>query len=679
MNCIFRWAQFSDIHFQTKSPCFNTKLLRDDLPSFLEENVAKCDAMILSGDFRFAKDNEDNPQRVIEYIGQLMRSLGIDSSSNVFTVPGNHDLNRSNVQRMVAQKTQSEYDPNKGIVEKDVLESLLSYFTFYNKMHEMLKDGSKWSTENPHCLIELKRCNLLLLNTALTACCDEDHERLIVGSSFIDSLICNCNKTKPIIAVGHHSIKELSPYEQKAITKYFDQKNIKLYLCGHSHEQWFDSFGESGREITVGCMMQTDNSVTACFGVGELMEDGSVKYSGYKWDIDQKTWFECPTFRKEYSSLYSIISEEKSSIEMETTKKLEKISNPFTIMGYSLLGPLGSDGIKYYWKKSNTIIESIAMNRRLKNSTVHDDMKTSAYTISTSLGCVLSSIKSQCLFCGTGKKPYGGELKPEDIALQCIFMAEYDSNCTSYPLVKDNAREFAFMGQGEPGFNYPSVRNAILLTDYVMEQLGQKISRYIISTCGITSFIPALINDIQSGIFKNRITLHLSLHEIDAARSEIMPINKEYDYNEMIEYCKVFSRVTREKIGVGILMFDHYKTNRGKVYTLTAERLKHILDKLDNEFFRIDLCTVNNTAVGKQEHQLSNETANELLEIVKQNGFEGKVFSSFGDTQQSGCGMLTSSCDDMEEVGNKTIAHFNHAVELLNEAKQYIFNSMEKE
>lgn len=209
-----------------------------------------------------------------------------------------------------------------------------------------------------------------------------------------------------------------------------------------------------------------------------------------------------------------------------------------------------------------------------------------------------------------------------------------------------------------------------------MQQLGQTISRYIISTCGVSGFIPSLIQDIKSGIFKNKVTVHLSLHDIDEARSEIMPINENDDYKETIEYCKALYRVTREKIGVGILMFDKYTGREIKSRTLTPERLDGILSVLDNDIFRIDLCTVNKTSAGQQNHQLSNQSANKLYEVATKKGFEVKIFTSFGDNQQSGCGMLSSSPVDIEEAGNTTIRHFNAAINLLLEAKKYYLETL---
>lgn len=63
---------------------------------------------------------------------------------------------------------------------------------------------------------------------------------------------------------------------------------------------------------------------------------------------------------------------------------------PHFLAFYKLLGGLGVDGIKYIWKKKEEYIESLAFNRRLKRERNPSDSTTSAYTISTSIGCVLS-------------------------------------------------------------------------------------------------------------------------------------------------------------------------------------------------------------------------------------------------------------------------------------------------
>ena len=85
--------------------------------------------------------------------------------------------------------------------------------------------------------------------------------------------------------------------------------------------------------------------------------------------------------------------------------------------------------------------------------------------------------------------------------------------------------------------------------------------------------------------------------------------------------------------------------------------------------FRIDLCTLNQTNVGHQ-NQMSEETAEKLEKFVLDEGYECKLFSSFGDNNNSGCGMLSSEIDGAEDPGDSTIQAFNEAVQLLRETKK---------
>lgn len=658
----------SDIHFQTSQVAFNTKQLRDMLPDYLKSNIKEpIKGMFLTGDYRFAPEKELNTTKVVEYILECAKTLGI-SQNCIYTAPGNHDLIRGTVRELIIDGVCKNYNPGNGKIDAEVLGQLQKDFTFYNDMHEKLSDASMWLEDNPHTIVDIGPFYLLILNTALTACSDSDNKRLLIGSAFIDACISHKKVDKPVIAMGHHGLDWLNDEENHVCTKFFDNHNISLYLCGHSHEQWFSSFGERGKQVNVGCFVQDSNEIYAGFAIGELFSDGHVNITTHKWDIKQQKWVVDSANIRE--NLVTLTLENTSIEQVNDKEEIKKEDYPFSIEGYHLLGSLGEDGIKYCWKRSNQIVESLAFNKRVKIAPNPEDAKTSAYTISTSIGCQLAVTKEQCLFCGTGKRSFVSNLRAEEIALQCIFMAEYDSNCTSYPQVRDNKREFAFMGQGEPGLNYIAIREAILLNNYVMERIGQLVSRYIICTSGITDFIPTLAEDVKRGIFTYPVTVHFSLNAIGTERDELMPMNKMYDYREFLEQCKMFYNITKEKISIGLLMFSHYRVGENKEYTLTEDKLDEILSELDSDIFRIDLCTVNKCGEGKQK-KLSNEIANKLLAKVKDRGFEGKIFSSFGDSDDSGCGMLDSSDKNIEEPGSATIMHFNNAVKLLGEAKAY--------
>lgn len=665
-DCIFKWVQISDVHFRVKEKGdFNSGLLKDEL---LEEfkKIKGVDTLLVTGDYRFAPDKENNPKNVADYLKDLANNLGIDVSK-VIMVPGNHDLKRGTIRTDIANAEWNKYSTNRGTFDVERLDILQSGFDFFCKLSDELGYKCFEDATNPHALVDMGTCNLLLLNTAITACGNEDAHNLLVGCNYLRGLLHNVKK--PVIAMGHHGLELFNEEEKRTCITFLEKSGVYLYLCGHSHIMWGTSYGDKSKQINVGCLLQEDKSVIAGFSVGSLYTDGTVKTNNYIWDMNNQKWELKPANDKEFPQLYGNfmeINNETSSV----ANTVEKIENPFTLVGYTLLGGRGIDGIKYHWKKNGKEVESLAFNKRLKESKDSDEIKTSAYTVSVSYGCQLSSTNMQCKFCETGKNGYKGNLHADEIALQNIFMAEYDANCPSFPQVRSNKREFAYMGQGEPGLNYPAVKQSILLTDCAMSMIDQTVSRYIISTCGISEFMPSLIDDISHGNFKNKITLHFSLHAVDDERNLIMPINKEYNYKEFIKYCTKLREVSNEKIGVGILMFNNYRVGRNtEIYTLTPEKLEQILRQLDKDIFRIDLCDVNKTSTGKQASPLRNEDAKILCEVLGSMGFEGKTFSSFGDNEQSGCGMLNSTNESMSTIGKKTVEHFNAAINLLNKAK----------
>lgn len=667
MAKLFSWLHLSDIHFQPKSETFNDVQIRKSLPEYLKNLNLQCDAIFITGDFRYApKKEETSASEVIEYIETISSAVNV-RNDRIYVVPGNHDLNRSKMRDFLLKGLKEEYKTQDGKIDTDVKYQLPKDFGFYNSIQEQFKRGLKLGDKNPHGIIDVGPCYILMLNTALVAGTDGDEGHLIVGSKYLCDLLENESIKKPVIGIGHHGLDMLEHDEKNNISNYLVKKGVMLYLCGHTHDNWINAFSENGRQITVGCMSQGVDDVKAGFSIGELSDSGDVHIESYMWDKGTSTWNQDGGNSKDYTNLYGgFIGEAKADTSEQSS--LPSVDFPFRLKGYRLIGGLGCDGIKYVWEKApDIIVESLAFNHRVQLEPTTEDIKTSAYSISTSMGCQLSINGYQCMFCQTGTNKYK-MLTADDIALQCIFMAEYDGDCPSYPTVRDNKREFAFMGQGEPGLNYTQVKRAIQITDKAMEFIGQPVTRYIISTCGISDFMPELISDIKHGIFKNRVAVHFSLNTIDTERDKLMPVNRMYSYKDFIELCFSLFKVTGEKIGVGILLLVDYRTQSGDYYSLDTRKLKYILEKLNPDVFKIDLCTVNKTSLGSQS-QLSNENANKYLEVVRNMGFECKLFTSFGEGEDAGCGMLTSSLNDLNKAGMTTMKHYGDAVELLMKAK----------
>lgn len=328
----FRWIHLSDIHFQTKNVSFNTQKLREKLPEFLAGLDGNFDAMIITGDFRYAPEKENNPQKVVDYINLLCEKLRWTDTPKVITVPGNHDLDRGSVRTAVIRSAKDKYQPNMGTFDPELLGQLLGGFNFYNNMHEKLRDVSQWDGSNPHGIAEFDECNFLLLNTAVTAglSSEEEQHTLLLGSSYVaEKLDYLKKKNKPVIAIGHHALELLSTEEKREITNLFEQEGVRLYLCGHSHSQEADSFSQNGRYVNIGCLLQKSKTeaVRASFDIGELETDGTVKLTSYKWDIDQKNWFADPPYDRDYRSLYDFPKINDNSKEKKHMKLMKREMN----------------------------------------------------------------------------------------------------------------------------------------------------------------------------------------------------------------------------------------------------------------------------------------------------------------------------------------------------------------
>lgn len=683
---MFKWIHLSDLHFQSKEN-YGIERAREVLPDYLQRKVEKCNAVFLTGDFRYAKNSIGDIEEIASFITKIKESV---EAQYVICVPGNHDLERSNVRTAIIDGVLKDYNPEENSsFDEGMLNLLKGSFSFYDGLMEKLnltyRDAQK---ENVHEVVETEECNLLLLNTAITAGRDNERGSLVMGINSVKHAFRKVNHEKPLIVIGHHGASFWNREEQKILFDLFEREKVKLYLCGHEHILYNEHIGNNPiMQITAGCMESaaSDNPVEIGFCVGNLDSEGKVQFGFHSWNNSSKAWAELD---KRVDDIYLIqpkkrYNKNNSKDLKEDILKLdypssEKQEYQFTLNGHTLLGSRGMYGIRYYWKKGEEGIESLAFNQRLCEpigDAIKDqeNQQISAYTVSVSFGCVLSTHLSQCRFCETGSRNFKGFLSAEEIAMQNIFMATYDSACPSYPEVRTHKREFSFMGQGEPGYNYPAVREAIRITDIAMKELNQEVYRYNISTCGISDFIPMLISDIKAGMFRNPVTLHYSLHAIGDDRNRLMPINVDHNYSRFIKNCeKLYEVNDRKKIGIGLLMFKNFKpVKRGGEsefvpYTLTKDKLNAILNILNPEMFSIDLCDLNKTSLIDEQEEVSNEEALDLLKIAKDRGFEAKIFSSFASEQKAGCGMLSSEYLDAAKDGEKTQEQYNKSLELLN-------------
>jgi len=148
--------------------------------------------------------------------------------------------------------------------------------------------------------------------------------------------------------------------------------------------------------------------------------------------------------------------------------------------------------------------------------------------LSTQVGC-----KFACSFCASGRIGFVRNLTPSEITNQILFLEHG---------LKHKITNYVFMGMGEPLDNYENTSKALLIMNDP-KGLGIGARRITISSCGI---VPGIDKLKDLGL---KINLSISLHAANnKLRSELVPINKRYPLEELIEACQRYIEKTERAI-----------------------------------------------------------------------------------------------------------------------------------
>ena len=183
--------------------------------------------------------------------------------------------------------------------------------------------------------------------------------------------------------------------------------------------------------------------------------------------------------------------------------------------------------IKYLWQLSDgNCVETVLMRYHYGNTVC----------ISTEVGCPMG-----CAFCASTLGGLVRRLEPFEMLDQVLF-TQIDSGLPVSHIV--------LMGIGEPLDNFD---NVLRFLELVNSEKGMNISmRHIsLSTCGLVPKIRELAKR------KLQLTLSVSFHAPnDAVRDTIMPVNKAYPSEELLEACRDYYRATSRRISFEYAMID---------------------------------------------------------------------------------------------------------------------------
>ena len=154
--------------------------------------------------------------------------------------------------------------------------------------------------------------------------------------------------------------------------------------------------------------------------------------------------------------------------------------------------------------------------------------------LSTQVGCNMG-----CRFCASTLEGCVRSLRPGEML---SFLAEIERDEPPAEGKPRTVTNIVLMGSGEPLDNYD---NVVTFLRRVTSEQGPNISarNISLSTCGIVPKIYRLIEDAP------HVTLSISLHaHSNEVRSELMPINKAYPIEQVLEAAKAYADRTGRRV-----------------------------------------------------------------------------------------------------------------------------------
>ncbi len=237
-----KWLHLSDIHFNYKN--FESDSLREDFINRIESlsQTEPFTHLFITGDILYR--NQSANSDTVSFIQNLIKVMQIPYQ-NVFVVPGNHDHDRgqttSILKELLKDGKKKEYDNIIDNISQDSVLLLLNYFQNYNKIYESIFQESYYTDyDNPHIVVSTEELSIVKINTAwLDVDSKKTQNYLRIGTRPLRSALSDygekLNKTVNI-AIGHHTLDDMTKKEKERVLDQFKRHNIGIYFCGHRHK-----------------------------------------------------------------------------------------------------------------------------------------------------------------------------------------------------------------------------------------------------------------------------------------------------------------------------------------------------------------------------------------------------------------------------------------------------------
>ena len=239
--------------------------------------------------------------------------------------------------------------------------------------------------------------------------------------------------------------------------------------------------------------------------------------------------------------------------------------------------------------------------------------------VSSQVGCTLN-----CTFCHTGTQRLVRNLTSQEIVSQIIIAKDSLSEWGQEPRQITN---IVMMGMGEPLYNFESVRDGILT---MSDDAGLSISKrkITLSTSGIVPKIKMAGDEIGSML---AISLHATNNDL---RNEIVPINKKYPIEELLEACRNYPGLSNSKR----ITFEYVMLKGINDSEAEARDLVKLISGIPAKINLIPF----NSWPGSSYECSDWEQIEKFGDIVNRGGYASPIRTPGGEDISAACGQLKS-------------------------------------
>lgn len=231
--------------------------------------------------------------------------------------------------------------------------------------------------------------------------------------------------------------------------------------------------------------------------------------------------------------------------------------------------------------------------------------------VSCQVGC-----KFKCAFCASGQAGFMRDLDAGEMVGQFLLAEK---------LFGQRVSNLVFMGMGEPFDNYENVLKAARI---INEQDGINLGarKITVSTCGIVPGIARMTD--ESAQFELSVSLHAPENDL---RSELMPVNRKYPLEKLLNACRGYSEKTNR-----IITFEYALIKDVNDSQAMAEKLVALIRPLQCRVNLIPLSPVAEYEGGPS----TRATADAFMKTLSSAGINATLRNSQGSSIKAACGQL---------------------------------------